>query len=144
MLWLVIDEVYPQLRAAYVALFSNNSPSVGWVKHLESRGLLLAMKLVQSLALWLNKYGASPLTPLYIAGEQNAKTYIPSHLLGTNHSWFCENYTDLLNLFNNPPLLKRAFSDHLQPFQRSEYEGYFCAADEAFRNRRAPETQKFR
>ena len=29
LLWLVIEEVCPELRAVYVALFSDNSPTVG-------------------------------------------------------------------------------------------------------------------
>ena len=50
-LWLVIEEVCPQLQAAYVALFSNNLPTVVWVKHIEARGLLVAMQLLRALAL---------------------------------------------------------------------------------------------
>ena len=34
MLWLVMEEVCPRLKPAYVALFSKNSPTIGWVKHL--------------------------------------------------------------------------------------------------------------
>ena len=34
MLWLVMEEVYPNLRAAYVAFFNDNSPTIGWVKDL--------------------------------------------------------------------------------------------------------------
>ena len=77
-LWLVIKEVYPKLLAAYVVLFSDNSPTVGWVKRLADRGFLVAMQLVRVLALRLKKAGASPLTPLHISGEENAMTYIPS------------------------------------------------------------------
>ena len=69
MLWLVIDEICPQLRAAYVALFINNLPTVGWVKRHAVRVLLLAMQLVRALALRLKKAGASSLTPLHIVGE---------------------------------------------------------------------------
>ena len=36
-LWLVMEEVCPKLRAAYVALFSDNSPTIGWVKRLAAR-----------------------------------------------------------------------------------------------------------
>ena len=46
MLWLVMEEVCPNLQAAYVALFSDNSPTVGWVKRLATRGSLVAMQLV--------------------------------------------------------------------------------------------------
>ena len=34
--------------------------------------------------------------------------------------------------------------DHLQPFQSSEYEGYFSAVDAAFQNGRVASTQKVR
>ena len=40
MLWLVMEEFYPKLRAAYVVLFSDNSPTIGWVKHLTVRGFV--------------------------------------------------------------------------------------------------------
>ena len=46
MLWLVMEEVYPKLRADYVALFSDNSPTIGLVKRLAARVSLVAMQLV--------------------------------------------------------------------------------------------------
>ena len=46
-LWLVMEEVCPKLRSAYVALFSDKSPIIGWVKRLAARGSLVAMQLVQ-------------------------------------------------------------------------------------------------
>ena len=69
MLWLVIEEFCPQLRATYVRLFSDNSPTFGWVKRLAARGSLVAMQLVRALALRLKKSGESPLTTLHISGE---------------------------------------------------------------------------
>ena len=69
MLWLVMEEVCPKLLAAYVALFSDNSPTIGWVKHLTARGSLVVMQLVRAIMLQLKKAGASPLTPLHIYGE---------------------------------------------------------------------------
>ena len=68
-LWLGMEEVCPNLRAAYVALFSENSPTIGWVKRLSVRGSLVAMQLVLALTLRLKKSGASPFIPLHIAGE---------------------------------------------------------------------------
>ena len=41
MLWLVMEEVCTKLRAAYVVLSSDNSPTIGWVKRLAVRGSLL-------------------------------------------------------------------------------------------------------
>ena len=51
-LWLVMEEVCPKLRAAQVLLFSDNSPTIGWLKRLAARGLLVAMQLVRALTLW--------------------------------------------------------------------------------------------
>ena len=68
MLWLVMDEVCTKLRAAYIALFSENSPTIGWVKLLAARGSLVSMQLVRALTLRLKKAGASPLTHFHIAG----------------------------------------------------------------------------
>ena len=67
MLWLVMEVVCPKLRAAHVAMFSDNSPTIGWVKCLAARGSLSAMQLVQALTLLLKKAQASPLTPLHIS-----------------------------------------------------------------------------
>ena len=100
MSWLVIEEVCSQLRAAYVVLLRNNSTTVGWVKRLLERGQLVAMQVVQALALQLKKAGESPLTPLHISGEENAMMDITSRLFGSNPSQFCKNDTDLLNFFN--------------------------------------------
>ena len=57
MLWIVMEEVFPKLRAAYVALFSENSSTIGWVKLLAARGSLVAIQLVQSLTLGLKSLG---------------------------------------------------------------------------------------
>ena len=109
MLWLVMEGVCPRLRSAYVALFSENSPTTGWVKRLAARRSLVSMQLVQALMLQLKKAGASPLTPLHISREENSMTDIPSRSFGSNLAWFCKNDTDLLNLFNkNPPFPNQA------------------------------------
>ena len=109
MLWLVMEEFYPNLRAAYVALFSDNSPTIGWVKRLATRGSLVEMQLVRASTLRLKKSGASPLTPLHISGEENYMTDIPSQLFGINLAWFCKNDTNLLKFFNkNFPLPNQA------------------------------------
>ena len=84
-------------------LFSDNTPTIGWVKRLAVRGSMVEMQIVRALTLQLKKAGASPLTPLHIAGEENAMTDIPPHSFGSNISWFCKNDTDLLKVFNNPP-----------------------------------------
>ena len=55
MLWLVMEEVCPNLRSAYVALFSDNSPTIVWVKRLAVRGSLSAMQIVWAPTLRLKK-----------------------------------------------------------------------------------------
>ena len=90
MLWLVMEVVCPKLRASHVALFSDNSPTIGWVKRLEVRGSLVAIQLVRALTIRLQKYGASPLTTLHIAGEENSMTNIKSRSFGSNLAWFCK------------------------------------------------------
>ena len=67
------------------------------------------MQLVRALTLRLKKAGTSPLTPLRIDAEENTMTDIPSLSFGSNLSWFCKNYTDLLNSSNrNFPLPNQA------------------------------------
>ena len=105
-MWLGMEEFCPKLRAAHVALFSDNSPTIGWVKRLAARGSMAAMKLVLALTLRLKKDGASSLTPLHIAEEENSMMDITSRLFGSNIYWFCKNDTDLLNLFNKTPLFQ--------------------------------------
>ena len=58
MLWLVVEEVCPNLLVDHVVMFSDNSPTSGWVKRLAARGSLVAMQLVQALTLLLKKAGA--------------------------------------------------------------------------------------
>ena len=46
MLLLVMEEVCTKLQAAHVLLFSDNSPTIGWLNSLAARGSLTAMQLV--------------------------------------------------------------------------------------------------
>ena len=101
LLWLVMEHVCTDLDGAHVALFSDNSPTVHWVERLASRHSLTAMQLIRALALRLRIKNASPLTPLHIAGVQNAITDIPSRSFGSNPKWHCHTETDLLTLFNS-------------------------------------------
>ena len=57
-LWIVMEKVCPKLQASHVALFSEKSPPIGWVKHLVARGSLVSMQLVQALTILLKKAGA--------------------------------------------------------------------------------------
>ena len=107
-LWLVMEEVCEDLREKRVALFSDNSPTVGWVRRLATRGSLVSANLIRALALRLKVNGTCPLTPLHIAGEENSMTDIPSRSFGSNAKWHCKNNRELLTLFNSTfPLPKQ-------------------------------------
>ena len=65
-----------------------------------SEGIIGSNTISVSINAIIENDGASPLTPLQIAGKENFMTDIPSRSFGSNLSWFCKNDTDLLNLFN--------------------------------------------
>jgi hypothetical protein len=100
MLWLVMEDVCHPLANTHVALFSDNSPTVHWVQRLAAKHSQLAMQLIRALALRLQLQRASPLTPLHIAGVDNAMTDIPSRSFGSDPKWHCKTDTDLARLFN--------------------------------------------
>jgi hypothetical protein len=101
LLWLVMESVCGNLREKRVALFSNNSPMVGWVQCLATHGSMVSAHLIRALALRLKLNGTCPITPLHIAGEENSTTDIPSPSFGSKPKWHCRSNTDLLTLFNN-------------------------------------------
>ena len=108
-LWLVIESVCGNLREKHVALFSDNSPTVGWVHRLATRGSLVSAHLIRALALRLKLNGTCPITPLHIAGEENSMTDIPSCSFGSEPQWLCRTNDDLLTLFNTTfPLLNQS------------------------------------
>jgi hypothetical protein len=78
MLWLVMEEVCGLEAASHVALFSDNSPTVHWVRRMAARGSRVAGELLRALALRMKVKKVSPLTPLHIEGKLNAMTDIPS------------------------------------------------------------------
>ena len=116
LLWLVIDEVCSEFRAAYVALWDDNSPTLGWVKHLAAHIPKITMQLLQSLAFLVKKRGLSPLTPLHIQGKKNEITDILSRSFGSNPACFGKTDFDLCNFFNeNFPLPNQASWTILSP-----------------------------
>ncbi len=116
LLWLVMEEVCPNLEGAHVALFSDNSPTVHWVQRMAAKNSPVAMQLIRALALRLQLKKASPLTPLHIAGVENAMTDIPSRSFGSEPKWFCKTDDDLLTLFNSLfPLQSQASWNVFQP-----------------------------
>jgi hypothetical protein len=92
-LWLVMESVCGDLREKRVALFSDNSRTVGWVRRLATRGSLVSAHLLRALALRLKLKGTCPITPLHIAGEENLMTDIPSRSFRSKPKWLCANLT---------------------------------------------------
>jgi hypothetical protein len=78
LLWLVIKEVCTFSPAYHIALFSDNQPTVYWVKQLTLKSSRVVGQLLRALALWLKCKSTFPLTTLHIKGERNAMTDIPS------------------------------------------------------------------
>jgi len=109
LLWLVIEGVCGRCRQQHIAIFSDNDPTVSWVKRMASKQSRVAAQLVRALALRQKKQRACPLTPVHIPGRQNQLTDIPSRSFGSNKEWHCRTNTDLLNLFNSKfPLPQQA------------------------------------
>jgi len=100
LLWLVMEEVCGSMEKKRVALFSDNDPTVSWVKQMASRQSRVAAQLLRALALRLHKHHACPLTPIHIPGKQNTMTDIPSRSFGSVPEWHCRTNHDLLTLFN--------------------------------------------
>lgn len=97
----VMEAVCPETRGKKQGLFSDNSPTVGWVDRMAARHSLVAAQLLRALALRLKLQGACPLTPMHVAGKQNAMTDIPSRSFGSEPKWHCKSDADLLTLFNS-------------------------------------------
>jgi hypothetical protein len=100
-LWLVIEAVCDITPGTHIALFSDNSPTVSWVRRLAARGSRVAGHLIRALSLRLKVRQASPLTPLHIAGKHNALTDIPSRSFGSEPRWHCTTDQAFLTMFNN-------------------------------------------
>jgi hypothetical protein len=100
-LLLVMEAVCGNLRETNVALFSDNSPTVGWVQRLATRGSLVSANIIRALALCLKLNGTFPITPLHIAGEENSMMDIPSRSFGSEKKWHCKTNNELLTLFNS-------------------------------------------
>ncbi len=100
LLWLTMEGVCETLHKKWVTLFSNNTPTVGWVSRLASKKSTVAEHLLQALALHLKSHWACPLTPMHIEGKCNAIADVPSHLFGSSPTWHCNTDSVLLMLFN--------------------------------------------
>lgn len=100
LLWLVMESVVGDLGERQVAVFSDNDPTVSWVKRLSSKHSIIAAQLVRALALRIKLKRACPITPCHIPGVENSMTDIPSLSFGSVAEWHCKTDHDLLTLFN--------------------------------------------
>ncbi len=73
-----MEGVCGPLQEKHVAMFGDNSPSIGWVKRLTSKRSLVAELLIQALVLRLKIQRACPLATIHIEGKQNAISDVPS------------------------------------------------------------------
>jgi hypothetical protein len=100
LLFLIMEEVCSLSKGMHIALFSDNSPTVHWVRRMAAKGSLVADQLLRALSLRMKLRQVSPLTTLHIEGKKNAMTDIPSRSFGSEPKWFCKDNTELLTLFN--------------------------------------------
>jgi hypothetical protein len=100
-LWLVMEAVCQPLQEKRVALFSDNSPAVGWTKRLASRKSIIAEHFVQALALRIKTNKTCPLTTLHIEGKRNSISDVPSRSFGSTPAWHCTSEKSFLTLFNS-------------------------------------------
>jgi hypothetical protein len=98
---LMMEHLCGLLSEKRVALFSDNSPTVSWVKRMACHSSLVAEQLIRVLALRFNLQRICPITTLHIAGDQNQKTDIPSHSFGSKPKWHFKTNKDLLTFFNS-------------------------------------------
>lgn len=118
LLWLVMEHMcqLEKTPGCHVGLYSDNTPTVHWVRKLASRSSKVAMQLLRCLAFRLKIVKASPLTPIHVAGVRNALTDIPSRSFGSEPKWHCKTNDQLLALFNSTfPLPHQASWQVYQP-----------------------------
>jgi hypothetical protein len=83
LLFVVMEEVCDMQPGCHVALFSDNSPTVSWVRKMAAKGSKVADQLLRALCLRMRQRNISPLTSLHIPGKKNAMTDIPSRSFGS-------------------------------------------------------------
>ncbi len=101
MLFVIVEHICRPLVKKWLALFSNNSPTIEWVKCPASRQSIIAAHLIRALALWLKANKYCPLMPQHISGIKNAMTDILSRLFGSLPKWHFKTEQQLLTFFNN-------------------------------------------
>jgi hypothetical protein len=105
MLFVIMEQVCGPLVEKRVALFSDNSLTVGWVDRLASRQSITAAHLIQALVLGLKANKCCPLTLQHISEEKHAMMDIPSHLFGSVPQWHFKTDPKLLTFLNKTFLL---------------------------------------
>jgi hypothetical protein len=100
LLWLVMEEICPELMHKHVGMWSDNQPTVCWVKRMASKNSFLAKCILQIIALRQKLRQSSPLTPQHIKGDHNSITDIPSRSFGSNPAWHFKTHDELLTFFN--------------------------------------------
>jgi hypothetical protein len=101
MLFVIMEHVCGPLIKKCVALFSDNSPTIGWVECLASCQSIITAHLIRALVLWLKANKCCLLTPQHISGLKNAMTIILSLLFGSVPKWHLK--TDDLSLLRPDP-----------------------------------------
>ncbi len=100
LLFVIMEQVCGSLVKKRTALFSDNSPTLSWVKRLASTCSRIAAHLIQVLALNLKIYKCCPITLFHIRGSKNMMTNIPLQSFGSVPQWYFKNDSDLLTFFN--------------------------------------------
>ena len=116
MLFLIMEEVCPNMAEKHIALYSDNAPTVSWVTRLASKHSVIAAQLLRALVLRLKLKKCCPLTPIHIAGVKNSMADIPSRSFGSEPRWYCKCSSELLSLYNQKfPLPQQASWTVFQP-----------------------------
>ena len=100
LLFLIIEKVCSLQQGDRVAVYSDNSPTVSWVRKKAAKGSQVADQLVRALTLRMKQCQVSPLTAFHISGKKNAMTDIPSRSFGSEPKWHCKTEKELLTLFD--------------------------------------------
>jgi hypothetical protein len=98
LLWLCIEGIAQTLEHKHVALFIDNTPTIGWVERMVSQKFCIAAQLVRVLALRHSIAKMCLITPVHIPGVKNPMADIPSRKFGSNPEWYCCNDDKLLTL----------------------------------------------
>ena len=144
-LWLMMEAVCQPLHEKRVALYSDNTPTVGWTKRLASRKSLVTEHFVQALALWIKTNKTCPLTTLHIEGKLNSISDVPFKVIWQHPGvalYIGRIFPNPVQLFVPPSVTE--LLDRLPAELKSSYAHDFHASDAAFRSGRVAQTTKNR